>query len=703
MTRYYRVRAVSLAGIPGPWSAPIAAMPTDTTAPGVSISKQELTIAEGESDDYTVRLNARPLSTVTVNINGQDVVTPDPSRLTFTTSNYNILQTVELTANQDNNAVNEEIEVTHSVSSSDAAYSRISVNPVAVTVIDDDAGVSITADSDSINEGDTITFTLKRTGNTDDPITVSVNVSQQGDYLASGQAGSRTIDIAASATEKTFEVSTDNDSVQEPPGSVSAILQGGTGYLVESPNIARVSVADDDGPPGQPGNLTAQELDESVLLTWSAAPSPSSAIESYSYRVRPTTGGAWNPDWTVITGSGPSTVSHTVRDLENGTDYTIQVRARNATGDGTAAHVTANPKAKPDSPDVTVTSRHQSLLVDWNVADDGGRDVTEYQVQWKSGTQAFDASRQTTATDRTHTIPSLTNGTEYRVRVRAKNEVDWSDWSSEQAGTPTPRPLTTLSITTDAQDGVDEPFRVTFTFTDEDHDGTQYGVEEFDVDDIMARYSSPSHHEFTLADFRKEDTAGLVYSALVDELLNGTLTISVQAGAAKSTQDGQENRAATLRIMVEAPEVAVPSGTQIWSAQMTVGDYDRNALGYIDPARTNWDVGQTIGALSDQDDTFIYAGTHYTVGELSAIPAWNVIQFILCPGLDGADQTFDLYLDDQNPDHDDVSLTFDPDEVDMVSFSVTVNGDEVSCVEYRWKPHRPDWQKDGTVNVKLIR
>jgi len=703
-TRYYRVRAVNQAGVPGPWSAPMRAMAVDPGAPSVSISETELTIEEGETAEYRVTLGARPLSNVTVNINGRGVVSPNPSRVTFTTSNYHLPQTVELTANQDNNAVNEEIEVTHTISSSDGVYSALSVDPVAVTVIDDDAGVSIASDRQSINEGESIEFILKRVGNTNNAITVSVNVSQQGDYLASGQAGSRTIDIAASATENTFQVATDNDSVQENPGSVSAILQGGTGYLVESPAIARVSVADDDGPPGQPGNLTAEELDQSVLLTWSTAPSPSSAIESYSYRVRRTSGGSWDPDWTVITGSGPDTISHTVRDLDNGTDYTIQVRARNGTGDGTAAQVTANPKAKPDSPEVTVTSRHQSLLVNWNVADDGGRDITEYQIQWKSGTQVFDTSRQATATTAEHTIPSLTNGTEYRVRVRARNEVDWSNWSAEASGTPTPRPLTTLSITTDAEDGVDEPFRVTFTFTDEDHDGTQYGVKQFDVDDIQAHYSAPSHYEFTLADFRKEDNAGLVYSALVDRLLDGNLRIRVAAGAAKSTQDGQESQAAVLNIKVNAPEATVPAGTQIWSAEMTVGEFPGNAVGYIDHQLTQWTLNQTIGSLSGDDgNQFIYSGTNYRVGEVSYVRAWNVMIFVLCPGLDGADARFDLYLDDTVDGRTDLSLSFDPEKANTSRFTKTVDGNSVSCVEYHWEPHKVDWTENGKVNVRLIR
>ena len=245
---------------------------------------------------------------------------------------------------------------------------------------------------------------------------------------------------------------------------------------------------------------------------------------------------------------------------------------------------------------------------------------------------------------------------------------------------------------------------MTFTFTDEDHYGTQYGVEGFDVDDIDAQYGGPSHYEVNLKDFRKEDTAGLVYSALVDELLDATLSIRVDAGAAKSTEDGQESRPAAFNIKVKAPEATVPAGTQIWSAEMTVGDHDRNAVGYIDHQLTNWKPTQNIGSLSGDDgNQFIYSGTNYRVGEVSYVRAWNVMIFILCPGLDGADQTFDLHLDDTVDERTDLRLNFDPEKTDRTQFNKTVGGNSVSCVEYQWNPHQVDWQEGGKVNVQLIR
>ncbi len=716
-TRYYRMRAVNLQNHLGPWSQPIRARAETLGFPGVSVSETTFTIAEGESAEYTVGLRARPISNVSVRVNRSGDVSPNPSRLTFTPSNWSTPQTVTLTAGQDNDAVDDAVEVTHSVSSSDSAYASLTVDPVAVTVIDDDSGVSIAAEQESVNEGDDIVLTLTRTGNTGSAITVTVSVTQSGDYLASGQTGNRTIDLAANTASTTITVETENDTIVESPGTVFATVLGGASYFASSPSSVTVRVQDDDGPPGLPGDLAAEERDESVSLTWSAAPTGDAPVLDYSYRVRRSGSSTWDPDWTVLFG-GSGRNSHTESGLTNGQEYIIQVRARNATGDGAAAEVTASPKDEPGAPDVTVESRNESLLVTWSLPDDGGRSATEYRVQWKSGAESFDSSRQATATTMQYTIPSLTNDRGYRVRVQAMNEVGWGPWSGDRPGTPTPRPATSLSITTAAEDEVGEPFRVTFTFTDEDHEGTQYGVTGFGVDDIDATYTSPTFHEFTLKDFREEKT-GLVYSALVDQLLDGRLTIRVPEGAAQSTHDQQESTPASLAIEVKPPQADKPVGREIiWSAKMTVGDYTRNAMGYINPDLSLWDPDDTIGSLSDDDDatddddTFTYPdplGKNYRVGEISIVRDWNMILFVSCPGIEGVDASFDLYLDDLyvddqgkqvNRDH---SLSFDPEEVGTSRLSGTIDGATQSCVEYRWTPQSADWKEGGEVDVSLVK
>ena len=126
----------------------------------------------------------------------------------------------------------------------------------------------------------------------------------------------------------------------------------------------------------------------------------------------------------------------------------MRVIAVNAVGDGPPSDTdSSTPEGPPDAPpNVQAGSGHQQLTVSWGAPNDGGSAITEYTLQWKSGSQNFISSRQRTiaAPSRTDTIPSLTNGTEYTVRVRATTALGDSDWSAEAKGTPREGPHVSL-------------------------------------------------------------------------------------------------------------------------------------------------------------------------------------------------------------------------------------------------------------------
>ncbi|MDB5258910.1 MAG: hypothetical protein JWO73_118 [Candidatus Taylorbacteria bacterium] len=106
---------------------------------GVTVSTTTAAATEGAAgDSYTVVLDAEPTANVTVTI------TPDPSNLStspsslaFTASNWNIPQTVIITAISNNSIEGTHTaSISHSISSSDSSYSGISVTPITITITD---------------------------------------------------------------------------------------------------------------------------------------------------------------------------------------------------------------------------------------------------------------------------------------------------------------------------------------------------------------------------------------------------------------------------------------------------------------------------------------------------------------------------------------------------------------------------------------
>ena len=84
----------------------------DDEETGVVLSAESLgPVAEGADVSYTVRLSSEPTATTTVEITGHGdaPISPDRSALTFTKSNWDTAQTVTVTADEDDDAVDDEI------------------------------------------------------------------------------------------------------------------------------------------------------------------------------------------------------------------------------------------------------------------------------------------------------------------------------------------------------------------------------------------------------------------------------------------------------------------------------------------------------------------------------------------------------------------------------------------------------------------
>ncbi len=157
------------------------------------------------------------------------------------------------------------------------------------------------------------------------------------------------------------------------------------------------------------------------------------AVTSWQWR-RGTSG-----NWTTINSSSLS-ISFSATGLTNGTEYTIQVRARNQgpvtlkTGPHTAMQATpVDPISRdaPPAPTVTLTPGDRQIGIAASVA--GSPRVTSWQ--WRVGSGDWTEVASTSVTF-SATATGLTNGTEYEISVRAMND------ASSSAGATTSRRAT---------------------------------------------------------------------------------------------------------------------------------------------------------------------------------------------------------------------------------------------------------------------
>ena len=106
--------------------------------------------------------------------------------------------------------------------------------------------VTVTTSQTTVEEGETVTFTLTRVGNLTVPLTVSVDVTARGAFLADGAPTEAT--FAANAATTAFQVATVDDEVDEENGAVTATIADGETYQVGDAASTTVEITDNDEP-----------------------------------------------------------------------------------------------------------------------------------------------------------------------------------------------------------------------------------------------------------------------------------------------------------------------------------------------------------------------------------------------------------------------------------------------------------------------
>ena len=130
----------------------------DNEVAGVSVRPTSLSRVEGEMTTYTLVLIRQPASNVTITPTSDDsgAVSVSPASLTFTTSNWDTVRTVSVTALPDVDFDDETVTISHSVS----GYGAVTdADSVTISVVDNTSGVRLQPTSVSTEEGGTATTT----------------------------------------------------------------------------------------------------------------------------------------------------------------------------------------------------------------------------------------------------------------------------------------------------------------------------------------------------------------------------------------------------------------------------------------------------------------------------------------------------------------------------------------------------------------
>ena len=237
----------------------------DNDTVGVSINPTTLTVTEGSSMDYSVKLTSQPAGDVTVTVSGHSgtgaalsgTSLSADNELTFTTGNWSTAQTVTVTGTDDSTAEGDEtVTLAHAVSSTDdTAYNALSDLSVTVTVQDNDSvGVEIDPTELSVVEGASVDYSVKLTSEPAGDVVVTVSGHTGTGASLSGTSLSAdnelTFTTADWSTAQTVTVTGTDDSTAEADETVTLAhavsSTDDTAYNALSDLSVTVTVQDND-------------------------------------------------------------------------------------------------------------------------------------------------------------------------------------------------------------------------------------------------------------------------------------------------------------------------------------------------------------------------------------------------------------------------------------------------------------------------
>lgn len=241
-------------------AATVTAAVTDNDTPGVILTQSggSTAVTEGgATDSYTLVLQSQPLANVTITADpdGQADLgagTGSPVAYTFTPANWNLPQTVTVSAAND--AIAEGVHsagITHSVASADPGYQGLTAAGVTAGITDNDiAYVNFAQASQSGDENAgamtvTLELTAISTQNVTIPFAAGGTASNPADYTLTASP----VTILAGSTTATLTIAVQDDAINDESETVILTLGNPTNGAKGTVTVHTATIIDNE-PPG---------------------------------------------------------------------------------------------------------------------------------------------------------------------------------------------------------------------------------------------------------------------------------------------------------------------------------------------------------------------------------------------------------------------------------------------------------------------
>ena len=331
------------------------------------LNRTSLSVNEGSSANYTVKLATKPTGTVTVTVGGtgrsitvdtDSGTGGDQSTLTFNPSGsnlWNTAQTVTVSAASDSNTANESVTLTHTTSGGDYGANSVSKTLTVTATDTTPPTLSLSLASTSGNEGDS--------SNSDVDITIS---------LSPTRAASTTVDVCVKDTGTAiFRTATGG---KERDFDLRA--GNGTQRSVDANNCSSVTLA-------------ANSSDRRIGRLRIFGDTTPEASETAILELR-------NPPSGVAVSSTAGTATYTITN-DDGAAPTITISGGDAVTEGTGAQFTVNASPAPSV----------NLTVQLDVSDDDSSDFVAADDEGRKTVTIL--ASQTSAT---YTVPTNNDNTD---------------------------------------------------------------------------------------------------------------------------------------------------------------------------------------------------------------------------------------------------------------------------------------------------